>query len=84
MKIRKATYKDLKRMHELDMESTMDHYRKYCRDMKDPRKFKEYYYNHFKKMFRKKSAIFFVAEDKGELIGYCLGEIDKCKKNLQI
>lgn len=80
MRIRKATVKDFDRIHELDMKGTMDHYKKYCRDMKDPRKFKDYYYDHFKKLFRKKTVLFLVAEEKGEIIGYCLGEIDKCKK----
>ena len=75
MKIRKATKKDLKSLNELQL-ALADYECFLCKTLKKPESVKKKYFNNYKKKIKSKNCIFFVAEDKGKIIGYVLGEIE--------
>ena len=77
MKVRKATRKELPLLVELSEQLNLDHAKRFSRFpklAKDSRKVKTKY---FKSLFGKNNSVFFVAEEKGEVLGFVLGKDGK-------
>jgi len=77
MKVRKATRKELPLLVELSEQLNLDHAKRFSRFpklAKDSRKVKTKY---FKSLFGKNNSVFFVAEEKGKVLGFILGKEEK-------
>lgn len=73
--LREAVYADLNDLHSLNMRLVSQNYR--FSKLKKPKAIEHVYYNYYKKRLQDKNSIFFVAEEKGKIIGFILGEIER-------
>ena len=76
MIIRKATQKDLKSLNELHIAFAKHSRRKFCKTLVNPELVRNKYLEYYKKKIKQKNCVFFVAEEKGKITGYILGEIE--------
>jgi len=75
MIIRKATVKDLKSLNELQI-GLAKYEAKLRKTLVNPEKVRKWYERHYEKLIKNKNSIFFVAEEKGKIVGYILGQIE--------
>ena len=77
MKIRKATKKDLGRIAELSYELYMDHMRRCPVHFNLDKNFRALKKKAYQRTLDTRKGVFFVAEEKGEIIGVIAGKIEK-------
>ncbi|MEM4166664.1 MAG: GNAT family N-acetyltransferase [Candidatus Bilamarchaeaceae archaeon] len=77
MKIRKATKKDLKTLIELSDQLLLDHAKRFSTGPKLAKDFHTPKVKYYRSLMTKRNAVFFVAEEKGTVVGFILGKEGK-------